>query len=45
MVLTGEEARVKAKFFPKLTRVAVCVTESGQTVTKYMFVAGGPVQA
>ena len=33
------------QYRPKYTKVAVCVTENGQTVTKYMYVAGGPVQA
>ena len=30
---------------PKYQRVAVCVQENGQTVTRYMYVAGGPIQA
>lgn len=44
--LTWLDLNVDARQYrPKFTRVAVCVTENGQTVTKYMFVAGGPVQA
>lgn len=44
--LTWLDLNVDARQYrPKFTRVAVCVSENGQTVTKYMFVAGGPVQA
>jgi hypothetical protein len=43
--LTWLDINVDARQYrPKLTRVAVCVQENGQTVTRYMFVAGGPIQ-
>lgn len=33
------------QYRPTYTRIAVCVLENGQNVTKYMYVAGGPIQA
>lgn len=43
--LTWVDLNVDARHYrPKYTRVAACVVENGQTVTRYMFVAGGPIQ-
>jgi hypothetical protein len=44
--LTWLDLNVDARCYrPKYQRVAVCVQEGGQTVTRYMYVAGGPIQA
>ena len=43
--LTWLDINVDARHYrPKYQRVAVCVQENGQTVTRYMYVAGGPIQ-
>lgn len=43
--LTWLDINVDARHYrPKYERVAVCQTVNGQTVTRYMYVAGGPIQ-
>lgn len=43
-LLTWIDLNVDARAYrPIYTRMAVCVTENGQNVTKYIYVAGGPV--
>lgn len=44
--LTWLDLNVDARHYrPKYQRVAVCVQENGQTVTRYLYVAGGPIQS